>query len=325
MSHSDSAMNGTLGEMARHLHRGIALSSLLAASLVGCTQASMETIDNGMALSPPASFFMADDGVALPVSEWEPADSESRGTVIALHSFGDFRLAFEEVGPELARAGYRVVAFDQRGFGTTPEQGRWAGEERMIRDALEVYNAVRAQTDAPVYLLGESMGGSVALLLAAEAEIPPDGLVLAAPGVREGIPFRRGWDVLLWLGERILPGAGVRLSRNYEGTLVDSAVERFGEDPRIVRRVRLDTYAGLVRLADDATEIAGQVAVPTLIFYGGEDGMVRPEAIRGLQRSLAGPVELIIEEQAPHLILQAPDQRARMDVLIDWLEGQKRL
>ena len=56
------------------------------------------------------------DGYRLPCVSWEPA-VPAAATLIAVHAFGDFRLAFEEVGPALARRGIRVHAYDQRGFG----------------------------------------------------------------------------------------------------------------------------------------------------------------------------------------------------------------
>ena len=262
------------------------------------------------------------DGARLPVTTWEPRGSDAQGAVIALHSFGDFRLAFSELGPRLAAAGFRVHAFDQRGFGETMADGRWAGEERLVSDALDFYGLIRESGNAPVYLLGESMGGSIALLVAArQVDDPPDGLVLAAPGVREGIPFRRGWDVLLWLGERLAPALSISLSRDYTGQLHRAAVERFRDDPRVMRRVRLDTYAGLVRLADDATEVAGQVGSPVLLLYGDADGMVRPEAICGLHQGLAGPSRLEVTSRDPHLVLQTPDHPLKAALIVEWLAG----
>ena len=63
------------------------------------------------------------DGYRLPVITWEPA-GRAVATLIAVHAFGDFRMAFGETGPALARRGFRVHAYDQRGFGDTDGRGR---------------------------------------------------------------------------------------------------------------------------------------------------------------------------------------------------------
>ena len=120
------------------------------------------------------------DGKRLPVSVWQ-AGGAPDAVLIALHSFGDFRLAFEDIGPALALRGYTVVAFDQRGFGDTSPQGRWSGRETMTGDLRDAVQIIRGRFGAlPVYVMGESMGGGVALAAAGSGMLPDvDGLQIA--------------------------------------------------------------------------------------------------------------------------------------------------
>jgi acylglycerol lipase len=94
----------------------------------------------------------------------------------------------------VVRHGYDVLAYDQRGFGNAPHPGFWAGTNSLAADLEDAIEAVRAaNSDRPVYVLGESMGGSVAMVAAAAMTHPPAGLILAPPGVRAGLPWRTFW------------------------------------------------------------------------------------------------------------------------------------
>src|SRR5689334_11517525 len=108
-----------------------------------------------------------DDGVALPLRRSLPK-GEPRAVILALHGFNDYSNAFAIPAPTFAAAGIATYAYDQRGFGEAPGTGRWAGETRMAADAVVAAHLLRQRyPGVPLYLMGESMGGAVAILAAA--------------------------------------------------------------------------------------------------------------------------------------------------------------
>jgi uncharacterized protein len=107
---------------------------------------------------------------------WVPARSPPVGHVLLCHgnagNVGD-RVVHAR---SLSDAGLDVVLFDYRGYGRS--SGR-PSEEGTYRDARAALRALLAQPEVDpsrVLLLGESLGGAVALALALES--PPAGLVL---------------------------------------------------------------------------------------------------------------------------------------------------
>lgn len=268
---------------------------------------------------------IARDGARLPVNRFEA--ETPRAVVIALHSFRDYRGAFDQLGPWFAARGVSLLALDQRGFGEAPHPGLWAGEQAMLDDVRDLIAVTqREHPRLPVYLMGESMGGSVALALMGDDDPPPvAGLILAAPGVREGIPAKPFWDGALRLSERIAPGLAVPIRQDYDGVLAPEAVARFRDDPKVLRRVRTDTYAGLVWLAETASRRADRVRVPMLVLYGEPDRTIRQEAICHLARRHAtGAVDLRIRDHWPHLLLHGPDREAVAGEILAWLDGERR-
>jgi pimeloyl-ACP methyl ester carboxylesterase len=98
-------------------------------------------------------------------------------TMVLVHGLGGSHLDWMAVGPLLARAA-RVLAVDLAGFGRTPLGGRSADllASRALLDRF--LDAVAA---APAILVGNSMGGLLAIMEAAERPEKVAGLVLAAP------------------------------------------------------------------------------------------------------------------------------------------------
>jgi len=151
-----------------------------------------------------------DDGARLPYRAWLPASP--RAVMLALHGVTDSRDFFEYPAPAFMAAGVAAYAPDQRGFGAAPGRGYWAGTARMVADAVQCFAYVReSHPGLPVYLIGESMGGSIAIL--AQHDCRPDAMGLLAPAVwlrREMSTLYRG---ALWFARHVIPG--------YRGTARD--------------------------------------------------------------------------------------------------------
>lgn len=249
--------------------------------------------------------------------------SDPAAVVIALHSFRDHAGAYEALGPWLAERGYAVHALDQRGHGASEPHGRWPGTAALIEDVVAVVRAARAEhPDRPVFLLGESMGGSAALAgLATHPDLEVAGVIAVAPGLRGGIPARGFWDAAVRTGETLAGGLTVTIDPDYTEHLAPVAVERFARDPRIIRRVRMDTYAGVVWLAQYATDHIEHVAVPVVYLWGEQDGTILEASVCAAARAHPdGRAEVWTEAHWPHLLLHAPDWQATATRLVDWMQ-----
>ena len=261
------------------------------------------------------------DGTRLPLVTWEPA-AGARATVIGLHGFGDFRLAFAEAGPALARRGFRVHAYDQRGFGDTDGHGRWHGWRRLVRDLKAVIKILRPTDGSRLFLLGESMGGGVALVATARFRPEPlDGLILVEPAVRRGIRLRLMWDVAFATLALVAPGYSRRLARGTHAQFTSVARQRLSEDPRIVRFIRADAYKGLLSLADAASASTRRLRLPTLFLYGRADGVIPLRLFEQAVRDLRPLVTALRYPEAPHLLLQTENFEVVLDDVCAWLDG----
>ena len=118
-----------------------------------------------------AEHFITSDATHLPLQVWEPTTSP-QAQLVLLHGFNEYSGAFERVGRHFAQHGVKVWAYDQRGFGRTEQAGLWAGGDVMAQDSREFIQLVAAHNPSiPLFLLGVSMGGAVALRATAQQSV----------------------------------------------------------------------------------------------------------------------------------------------------------
>ncbi|MCW2972688.1 MAG: alpha/beta hydrolase fold [Thermoleophilia bacterium] len=121
----------------------------------------------------PQFSITAADGHALTAH----VDGDESPTIVLLHAGVCDVRSWEGVVDDLAPRN-RVVRYDRRGFGSCAPS---AGDFSHLDDLLAVLDEVAP--DEPVWLVGSSMGGSLAINAALEHPDRVAGLVLFAPGI----------------------------------------------------------------------------------------------------------------------------------------------
>jgi pimeloyl-ACP methyl ester carboxylesterase len=107
--------------------------------------------------------------------------------LVAVHGLGGSHANWHDLGPLLARHSH-VYALDLAGHGRTPREGR-SSSVRANRELLDRF--LEEVVGEPAVLLGNSMGGTIAMLEAAEHPDRVLDLVVigpAAPRVRSEVP-----------------------------------------------------------------------------------------------------------------------------------------
>jgi alpha-beta hydrolase superfamily lysophospholipase len=303
--------------------RASRIAALVAmASICGCAP---YVAAPGPAAAPPRvaeDALIAADGTRLPLQRWMPA-APPRAVLLALHGFNDYANGFDLPARRLAATGIATYAYDQRGFGRTATRGRWSGSDALVVDALTAARLVRARhPGAPLFLLGESMGGAVALLAStAAAAAPLDGAVLVAPAVwgrRHLSWFRQG--VLDFLAHTIpwypLTGQGIRIQASDN----DAALKAMRDDPLVLKETRVDALYGLVDLMGEAYDAAPALSKPVLLVYGRRDELVPAAPTAEMLASIVpgAPVRVAVYESGYHLLLRDLGAGAVLDDIAAW-------
>ena len=242
---------------------------------------------------------------------------DSGGTgeaVVLLHGYPGTRGSWDGVAPALTDAGYRVLAFDQRGYspGARPPGRRSYTLDLLVGDVLAL--AAHAGLDR-FHLVGHDWGGSVAWAAAASH---PDRLLsmtsLATPHFRallrsmlSSAQIVHSWYVLFcqlpWLPEAALttgPGA-----KAFVRTLVNSglAEDRAWEYVRFMQagaaRPAINWYRAV---PFNPPSHAVPVGVPVLYLHGSDDFAVGRRAADLTGRYVRGEYRYEVLEGVSHWI-----------------------
>lgn len=144
----------------------------------GLVPSSPPTLPTREAWVPAAALSRGRGGVAVHAARW--ADPSDDATAVLVHGLGGSHVNWSRLAPRLHAGGWTVWAPDLAGFGLTPLAGRSASMAHQL-DLLAGF--VTTVAEPPVRLVGNSMGGLLALLLAAERPELVASLVLTAPAL----------------------------------------------------------------------------------------------------------------------------------------------
>jgi alpha-beta hydrolase superfamily lysophospholipase len=273
--------------------------------------------------------FSLPDGARLPYRLYAPAGPPN-AVVLALHGVEDSRDAWDYLSQTLVPAGIAIYAPDQSSFGATANRGHWPGTATMVNEARNMAIQLRAKyPHTKLVLMGESMGGAIAILIAASPDKPPvDAYVMLAPAVWGGAalnPLYRGLSDLTAAvapGHRITPGAtkffNVRASDNL------AALYALGEDPLTIHEPRVDQVNGLVHLMGAAQAACVHIAAPALILYGGHDELVPASATKSCWRAIpaAAPVTLAYYPPGYHLLERDLERAVPNNDILSYILGE---
>jgi alpha-beta hydrolase superfamily lysophospholipase len=259
---------------------------------------------------------------------WLPERApHARASVVIAHGAGEHSGRYDAVATLLVAAGYAVYALDHQGH------GRSAGPRGLIRRMdgalVDVYTLVAGATQKqggrPPFLLGHSMGGTIATAYALRWPETLAGLVLSSPLV--SLPeVNAPLGVLLRLLSVLAPRLAVskvdasRISRD------PAQVEIYENDPLVLHKgLPARTVAELAKVIRTFPKQAAELELPLLIMSAGADLIVAPAGAEMLyERASSKDKTLKVYPDLYHEIFNEtePDRSLVIADLIDWLDAR---
>lgn len=265
--------------------------------------------------------------------------------LLMIHGLGGSAMNWMAVGPELSKH-HHALALDLAGFGRTPLFQRAA---TVGANAKLVHHMVEQVIGEPVILMGNSMGGHIAIVEAADHPTWVSALVLVDPAV-PGVHVRRPDSAMLGVMAALSVPA---LAEIY----IDRRIRTLGPE-RLVRETLALVAADPTRVGDDLVEAHVQmtrergnlgrqnsraflqatrslglrmadprfwarmkkVEAPTLVIHGDLDRLIPLSAARDLVRRRPDWTLRVFEGVGHVPMMETPD--LFVEVVNQWLAAQ---
>ena len=260
--------------------------------------------------------------VALFTQSWLPDDATAiRGTVVIVHGLGEHSDRYDHVAAGLTAESFAVSAVDHRGHGRSQGPRAVIETGAVVADVDQlVSRAADAHPDVPLFLLGHSLGGMIAIAYALAHGERLDGLILSGPLAAVDAP-----PVLTQIGRLLSAVAPQAPTLALDARLVsrDSAVvAAYRADPLVHhRRIPARTAAQITDTVSRFPDAVGAITVPTLIIYGTADGLCPPRgSVMLAERIGADDVTVHAYEGLFHEVLNEPERETVICDLVTWLD-----
>jgi alpha-beta hydrolase superfamily lysophospholipase len=259
---------------------------------------------------------------------WLPP-SPPKGVVVLVHGLAEHSGRYTHVGEYLAARGWVVHAFDSRGHGRSPGLRVHAGrfDDFLDDTGLVLEAARRRHPGLPVFLVGHSFGGLIALLYASKRPAGLAGVAVSSPALgmspslRPSALQRAAAQVLSVVAPRTL----FRSRVDPRGLSHDPEVVRaYAADPLVSHTVSVRFYTSSRKALREALESAPRLAVPALVLASAHDTVVDVQATRRwLAAAPAGKVEAVFYDALAHELFNEPQREEVLARLDQWLDARR--
>ncbi|HEU0015145.1 MAG TPA: alpha/beta hydrolase [Longimicrobium sp.] len=265
----------------------------------------------------------AADGTPLYVQSWLAA--APRAHLLVSHGLGEHGGRYGSYTDALVPLGISVHALDHRGHGLS---GGRRGHVRRFRDFVDDFEAFRLRVTAehaggrPVFLLGHSMGGLIAIRhLQSYPGAPWAGAILSSPLV--GVGVQAPWWKVAAAGvlSRIAPA--LRLGNEIDAADLSSApgyAEAYRADPLVHPYITPRLYTEMVSAIGAAFAERERIRPPLLVLSPQADRIVLPAAVGQWAEGMHGDVELVRYDGFRHESHNEVERARAVGDVARWLE-----
>lgn len=265
----------------------------------------------------------ADGALSLYTRAWPAA--EPRAALVICHGMGEHCGRYAQLAGELAAHGVSSFAYDQRGHGRSPGKQGHVDRFAQLTDDLDRVMDAAAERHAglPLFLMGHSFGGLVALRWLQTRAPRVRGAIISAPLLEVALVPPRWKMALSGVLSRWAPSLSFANEIDPADLSKDPAyVKAYREDPLVHDRITPRMYTEMMAAAAAAAS-EPLPELPLLFVVPGKDRICLPDATLRLCGRLAGDVTVRHFPEARHESFNDLERRAVVADISGWL-AEKR-
>jgi alpha-beta hydrolase superfamily lysophospholipase len=256
---------------------------------------------------------------------WLP-EGKARAVLLVVHGWAEHSGRYTNLVDYFVPKGYAICALDYRGHGKS--EGPRGYVDRFsdnLHDLKTFFDLVRSQhSDTKIFMVGHSMGGTVATAYVLEHQHELAGLLLSGASLMVGsglpsalIPLARMLSVLMpRMGVFVLDAADISQDK--------AVVDAYVNDPLVYRgKITCRFAAEMIKTLRRLPSQMPEIKLPILVMHGTADRLGDPEGSRLLyDRAGSKDKTLKLYQGFYHEIFNEPGHEQVLSDMESWLEAR---
>jgi acylglycerol lipase len=248
-----------------------------------------------------------------------------RGHVVVIHGYAEHSGRYVHVMEYLAERGYASYAPDHRGHGRTARcLGDMESFKKVVADLAGFKDFITTAYNArPLFILGHSFGGCLALCLSARHAAGLAGTVLSGPMILNPDYASPLLIFVSGILSVLVPRLPVQPFPMKDICRDEAVVEAARHDPfNYSGAVRARTGYQVLRAVKFARSVLPDITLPLLILHGGDDRVIVPKGSPLILEEVSSrDKNLIVYDHFYHEIMNEPEKEQPLSAIIRWLDA----
>lgn len=251
---------------------------------------------------------------------WLPAE-EPGVILLIVHGLAEHSGRYQNLVNYFVAKGFAIYGLDHQGHGRSDGLRGYVERFSDYLDDLETFfNLVCAKHgSARIFLIGHSMGGTIAIAYAVHHQDKLGGLIVSGASLKIGASLQL--IIAARILSRLLPKMGISILDASAISRDKAVVAAYVNDPLVYRgKIRARLAVELIKTIQKLWSQVPKINLPILIMHGAADRLADPEGSRMLYARVSSKDKTLkLYHDLYHEIFNEPEHKQVLADMESWL------
>jgi lysophospholipase len=256
------------------------------------------------------------------------AAPNGKAVILAIHGLGAHSDRFNFLATFLQENGFSAYAIELSGFGENQNPPGHIHSFKIYYQNIQTLCQIIKEENPgkKIFILGESMGGLIAFILAAQNPKLFSGMVLMSPAFKSNLKFSWLNYIKIWCALIYNPQKLFSLPFTSAMCTQDTAyVQKMDQDPREVRVASAQLLFNILSCQLRAAPLAAKIQIPTFFLLSGKDYLVDPAASKKIFSQIGAKNKTLAEyPEMLHALYIERDREKVFANILQWVDNMMR-